>query len=225
MSEIREYSSIYATKLAYALSNDIKSTSTGVISYISNRTKEKDTTAKNWLFGGRVPREPKRLSISDAIGTSENYLFNDDVPVTEITKPEIVKNEGCYLVPLLEERQIFDMKKADQFPIAIRIPIMFPQLDKMIERYGKKVYATKISSSSFQPHIDNNALLLYTESVILEEYKFVLIHLDNGGLKLKRIISVDGDFKLLHYGSRNEEIVESITSEEDLLLVLLAFSL
>lgn len=223
MSSIREYASPYATKLAYVFNTHFDSPK-GLVTQISDITKEKDTTAKNWLFNGRVPREPKRLAISDAVGTSVDYLFNDNIPLDAISKPEIMKQAGCYFVPFLQDKHIFKMKHAGLLPVAQRIPIMFPELDDFVAQYGKNIYATKIARSNFRPHIDNNATVLCTGNVIPGEYKFVLVRGRDGTLQYKRMIIVNGEFKLLSYTANREEVIEPLRSTDAMLLVLLAFS-
>ncbi|MBX9703178.1 MAG: hypothetical protein K2X39_03400, partial [Silvanigrellaceae bacterium] len=221
MNEIKEYSSPYATKLTYIL-NEVLHIKDSIINSISNITNEKDSTTKNWLFNGKIPREYKRLSISDALGVSEDYLFNDNIEVTDIKKPEIVKREGCYLVPFIEAKDIFYVKNANNFPITKRIPIMLPSFDKIIDQYGKNIYATKIIDSNFQPYIDHDSMLICSENITLDEYKFLLFEENNFPL-IKRVIFSQGKKKLLVLREGNEEI-EDIYLDQSTLLIILSFS-
>lgn len=89
MSTIKIYSSIFATKMNYIL--DLIETTPiqyGRAKAIEEITKEKGTTINNWLFGGKLPRENKKLIIADLIGVSYDYLFNDLIDIEKISKHE-----------------------------------------------------------------------------------------------------------------------------------------
>ena len=224
MNEIKEYSTHYATKLAYVISTISEYGGVGTLTAIEKATNEKDTTAKNWLFNGKLPRESKRLAIADAVGTSAEYLFNDAIAVTDIRKPEIVKKDNCYFVPMVEDSDVFLMKQAQRFPIKTRLPVMLPHMDDLVATYGKNIYATKLSSSNFQPYIEENATVIYSENILLEDYKFVLIGDGHASVTLKRIIKVDGKFRLMRYNKEDDEVLECIPDKSNMLLVLLSFS-
>lgn len=225
MNEIKKYSSDYATKLSFLLRYSLEEEAEkGVIRSVAKITNEKDTTAKNWLFNGKIPRESKRLDIADAVGTSEDYLFNDKLSVTEVKKPEVVKREGCYFVPVIDESEIFAMKEAKVFPIKKREPIMLPHMDELVAALGKNIYLIRAANATFRPYIDKNMSLLYSENFELEAYRFVLIRNDNGDVMLKRIIEDDDTLKLQYFSDVGEEVIESLPPKQSMLAVLLAFS-
>lgn len=221
MPEIKKYSSTYATKMAYVLSDILNIKQHGLISDISAITQEKESTTKNWLFNGRVPRDPKRITIADSLGISEEYLFNDSINVLDIRKPEIVKREGCYWIPVVEEKDLFRLKKAVVFPIKERIPLMLPSFGDLVALYGQKIYATKLKESNFSPYIESGATLICCETTTLEEYKFYLCYRNNK-LTLKRLLIVDGEKKFL-INAHGLEVIEPI-GDEEIFLVIIAFS-
>ncbi len=223
--KIKEYSSDYATKLAYVLAKQAEEVCKGLVTYVSEVTTEKDTTTKNWLFNGKLPREPKRIVIADAIGTSMRYLFDESVRVKKVTKPEVEKVEGCYLIPLLSEDDIFRIFEKAVFPIKERIPVMVPNFDKLIKRFGKNIYATKLQNSNFQPYISDDSILICSEKIMLEEYKFILVRSEGKSLLRRVIMGDSGQLQLMHYDQNGDEILESIQHYQDALLVLFAISL
>ena len=97
-------------------------------------------------------------------------------------------------------------------------------MDNLVATYGKNIYATQISHEDFQPYIEKNATLLYSEKIRLEDYKFALTQNQNNDINLKRIIKSGNTYKLLHYSSKNKEIIESIPHKNNMLIVLLSFS-
>lgn len=134
MSEIKLYSSLFATKMNYVL--DLINTvpiQYGRAKAIEEITQEKGTTINNWLFNGKLPRDNKKLQISDLIGVSYEYLFNDEIDVKNVSKPEIYKDGQCYLVPLINEDEIFKLKEKNIFVVTERLPIMLPHLGVSIK--------------------------------------------------------------------------------------------
>ena len=83
MPKTEEYSTLFASKLAHVVINRMPKSHYGLLTSISNITKERDSTAKNWLFNARVPRQPKRLQISDSIGKKEGF---SDIGINNKTK-------------------------------------------------------------------------------------------------------------------------------------------
>lgn len=223
MLEVKEYSSLFATKVAYVLNNFLKINEHGLIHSISAITHEKESTTKNWLFNNRVPRDPKRLAISDSLGISEDYLFNDSIAINDVKKPEITKKDGCYWIPSLNIDELFKIKTASIFPIKNRIPLMLPFFDQIVKTYGNNIYATKIEQSNFQPYIEDNSTLICSDNIQFEEYKFLLIKNKSQPL-LKRFILSEGQRKLLFLDGA-EEKEEPFMLNEDMLLVILSFSL
>lgn len=172
MSKFKQYSSSFATKLNYVLDIlNITPLQYGRTKAIENITKERESTVNNWLFNGKYPRENKKLYLADTIGVSYNYLFNDSVSITDITKPEIYESEQCYLVPFIHQDDIFKLKINKIFPIASRCPIMFPNFENFINRYGTNIYMSKIMDKFAEPYIQEHSNIIYSENVIIENFK------------------------------------------------------
>lgn len=223
MPNIKQYSTQFATKLAYIVTDILNLSEGGVISSISTIVREKDSTSKNWLFNAKLPREPKRLSISDALGVSDEYLFNDDVDIRDISKPRVIKRETCFWIPVVPEKDIFIMHESTVYPIVDRIPLMFPSFEKIISQYGAKIYATKVDAA-YEPYIDHGATIIYTDTFIPDEYKFVLVK-SGSGIELKRIIRLDsGQIKLSSFHD-DSEVIENIEDKSKLFLIVLSFSI
>lgn len=222
MNNIKEYSSIFATKLAYIVDKYLGLNETGIISSVSAITTEKETTAKNWLFNGKIPRENKRLTIADRLGISYDYLFNDDIPINEIKKPEVFITDGQYYIPQLPDVDIKCIKKTDVLPVHGRVPVMLPSFDKIISKYGRNIYATQLQISSFAPYIDSGATVICSEKLIIEEYKFLLFQ-SSSGFKIKRIVNTGEKLQLVELVN-GEEKINNIESLDEALLVILSFS-
>lgn len=223
MPDIKKYSTLFASKIVYVLSQISPKSKAALVTQVSEITEEKDSTARNWLFNAKIPRVPKRLKIADKIGVSEEYLFNDNFPIEGYQKPVAALCEGHLLIPFLQEEEIFDFYANKIFPVLERIPFMLPNLDKVLQRYGNNIFATKIKKSNFQPHFNDNTTVIFSDLVELEEYKFVLVK--GTPLKIKRIIKDGERIILLSYGDNDQEIIEDITSKKGILSVIVAFSL
>ena len=137
-------------------------------------THEKDSTVNNWMFNGKIPRESKKLSIADAIGVSYDYLFDDSFEVHSVKKPEIYNDGQCYLIPYINENEIFDLKNKDIFSIHHRLPIMFPGFELFVKKYGKNIYSTKLNDGLFEPHVQKNSDIIYSEFVVFEDFRLVV---------------------------------------------------
>lgn len=222
MKEIKEYSSNFATKLMYLISTNEGHGKKSLVDQACDCTDEKETTVRNWLFNGKVPRLPKRLSIADSVGVSIDYLFNDIVSVDSVEKPKIYKEEGRYLVPFISEMDVFKVKQNVLLPIKSRIPIMFPNFDKVVSMYGDNIYATQIKESNFKPYIEDGSTILFTNNLKFEEYKFVLLQVKNK-LLLRRLLKSGRGFQLMHYNASGDEVVEPAEKTNNILLVIIAF--
>lgn len=222
MSDIKKYSSNFATKLMYLVSECENDGKKSLVDQACDSTDEKETTVRNWLFNGKIPRLPKRLSIADAVGVSIDYLFNDNISIDKIEKPKIHKEDGRYLIPFISEEDVFKINQKSLLPIHNRIPIMFPNFDKMVSMYGDNIYATKINKSNFKPHIEDGSTVLFTDNLKFEEYKFVLIQVKNK-LSLRRLIKSEKGFGLMYYSELGDEIIEPANNTSNILLVIIAF--
>lgn len=224
MSQIKKYSSDFATKLMYVISLDQSKDKQSLVDKVCSVIHEKETTVRNWLFNGKLPRLPKRVQLSDTLGVSVDYLFESSIPVDCIETPKIFKDEGRYLVPFLPEARIFNVKSKSLIHVLSRIPVMFPDFDKIILTYGDNIFATKLIDCDFPPYIDRGSIILFTTNIRLEDYKFVLMQVD-GKLCLRRILRMKNEFKLMYFDKSGDEVVENIISEENLLLILISFSI
>lgn len=222
MKDIKKYSSDFATKLMYLISTQEDSCKKSLVDQACDYTDEKETTVRNWLFNGKVPRVTKRLDIADAVGVSVDYLFNDSVSVKAIEKPKIYKEDGCYLVPFLSESEVFKVKKNLLLPVVKRIPIMLPSFDKIVAFYGDNIYATQVCKSNFEPYIENDSTILFTNNLKLEEYKFILLQI-NQSVEFRRLLKSDKGYQLMHFDQSGNEVIEPISSNEKYLLVIFAF--
>ncbi|MCF6777288.1 hypothetical protein L3V83_12020 [Thiotrichales bacterium 19X7-9] len=223
MNYLRQYKSLFATKLNYILDKlGYDRLYVGRLKAIEKVTNEKATTIANWITSGKLPRASKTLSIADSLGVSENYLFNDDIQVTDIEKPEIVKKDNCYLLPVFSEDQIFSIKHVDSIVVKKRIPLMFPSLDFLVKKYGNNIYATKLSCSSFEPQISLNSTIIYSEKTIFEDFALVIIKNEKGYPEIKQVVIEDGIYKLLSFNNGREVI--KCFNQNDINVVSIIFS-
>ncbi|MCF6768427.1 hypothetical protein L3V86_08625 [Thiotrichales bacterium 19S11-10] len=224
MEEIKEYKSVFATKLNYVLDklghNPIQQ---GRIKAIEKVTNEKCTTVNNWLISGKLPRSSKMLSIADSLGVSEDYLFSDKIDVKAIRKPEIVKKDNCYLIPVFEESEIFKVKNSNIFPVKQRIPVMFPSFDKLVELHGKNIYATKLTNSSFEPQVEANSTIIYSEHAVFDDYSLIIIKSEEGAPEIRQIVLENGKLKLA-YINNGQEVVELFDKEKEAVSIIYNFS-
>ncbi len=197
MLEIKKYSSSFATKINYILDAlNVAPLQYGRTKAIEDITKEKSSTVVNWLFNSKLPRDNKKLAIADAVGVSYNYLFDDNIDVEDFTKPEIHKNDQCYLVPYIDESEIFELKNKKIFPIKSRLLITFPNFELLIKEYGANTYITKLNNAVFEPHVKIGSDVIYSEKIIFEDFK-LLIHQDKfNRLVIKKIIQEESRFYL-----------------------------
>ena len=198
MIEVKKYSSLFATKINYILDAlNVAPLQYGRTKAIEDITKEKSSTVVNWLFNSKLPRDNKRLAIADAIGVSHNYLFDDSINVEDFTKPEIHKDGQCYLVPYIDESEIFELKNKRIFPIKSRLLITFPSFELLIKEYGTNIYITKLNNAIFEPHDKIGSDIIYSEKVIFEDFK-LLIHQDSklNRLVIKKVVQEGSGFYL-----------------------------
>ena len=226
MSEIKNYSSLFATKMNYILDLiDATPLQHGRAKAIEYITQEKGSTVNNWLFNGRLPRDNKKLAVADAIGVSYNYLFNDDIDIKNVQKPEIFKDEQCYLVPYIDECDIFELKHKNIFTVQTRLAIMFPSFDMFIRKYGTNIYITRLKHSVFEPHIQANSDVIYSENVIFEDFRLVIQkNKVNNKLIVKRIIETNGEFYLESMNNKHQLIKERLNKTDDFLSVVLTYT-
>lgn len=226
MPEIKIYSSLFATKINYVLDLiDVAPIQHGRAKAIEAITNEKGSTVNNWLFNGRLPRDNKKLAIADSIGVSYNYLFNDNIDVKDVSKPEIYKDEQCYLVPYISENEIFNLKSKNIYTVNTRLSIMFPHFDTFIKKYGMGIYITKLSQTTFDPHVNKNSDVIYSENIILEDFRLV-IQKDTKTNKLivKRVIEENQKFFLESLDKKGKLIKEPISKGNNFVSVILTYS-
>lgn len=226
MFEIKNYSSLFATKMNYVL--DLINAAPlqhGRAKAIEHITHEKGSTVNNWLFNGRLPRDNKKLAIADAIGVSYNYLFNDNINIKNISKPEIYRDAQCYLVPYINEDEIFELKTKNIFTIQTRLPIMFPAFDMFIKKYGTNIYVTKLKNIIFEPHVQANSDIIYSETVVFEDFKLVIQkNSQNNQLSIKRIIEDNGQFYLESMDNKHKITKERLNKLDNFLSIVLVYS-
>lgn len=225
-NEIKQYPSLFATKMNHVLDlSQIAPLQHGRAKAIEHLTNEKDSTVNNWLFNGKIPRENKKLSIADAIGVSLDYLFDDTENVNSIRKPEIYHDGQCYLVPYIDENDIFELKRKDIFVIKNRLPIMFPGFDLFIQKYGKHVYITRMNEGIFEPHVQKNSDIIYSENVIFEDFRLV-IHFDTQQQKsvVKRVIVENDQYYLEFMNDKQILIKEPLKKNEEYVSIVLTYS-
>jgi transcriptional regulator with XRE-family HTH domain len=226
MNNIKEYSTIFATKLNFALDLiNIAPIQYGRTKAIEKIINEKATTVNNFLFAGRMPKENKRLAIADAIGVSYDYLYNDEISVQSISKPTIHKENNCYLVPFINENEIFTIKDIQVYPIKNRLPLMFPNFDNLIEKYGKSIYVTNLNNAIVKPYIDFGSDIIYSEQVNFENFQLVISY-DNKQNKviIKRIIEENGSLYIEHLNENLRLTRTSLNQQDCFLSVVLAYS-
>lgn len=222
MNQIRNYSSNFATKINYVLDQigtvEIQS---GRIQAIVDIVNEKWSTVVNWLFNGRLPKRVKRLSIADAIGVSYEYLYNDNIGIESICKPEVYyeDDDKYYLIPFIEEEKIFDLKSKKIFPITKRIPIIFPNFDELVKKYGSNLYVTNIKNFDLGLAYDSN--IIYSEKVVFDTFKLV-IHNDvlQNQVVIKKMIDKNGTVFLESVDSQNRVVKEKLNKSADFLSIL-----
>lgn len=223
MNNIKVYSTPFATKINYIVEN--------VINYNEEPTKlqtlekalnEKSSTISNWLFGSRMPIKANKLALADKIGVSYDYLFDDNIKVEDCSKIEIFydKDTDKYLLPYIEEQDIFALKNKNIFPITKRFPVMFPNFDSLVAKYGKNIYITNLKSATFPPYSNTGSFIIYAENVILEHFKFFILN-NNGKLKIVRGIEENGSFWLEYHNKKEKLETVKYDSSHDLSSVLL----
>ncbi len=225
-NKIKEYSSLFATKMNYILDLcQVSPLQLGRAKAIQNITQEKDSTVNNWLFNGKIPRENKKLLIADAIGVSVDYLFNNEIDVMSISKPTIYKEEQCYLIPYITENEILDLKNSDIFAIKTRVPIMFPGFESFVNKYGSNIYLTRLQNVIFEPHVQKNSEVIYSEQVIFEDFRLV-IHFDKEHQKLvvKRVIVENNIFYLEFMNTKKLLVREILNKDEIYVSIILTYS-
>jgi hypothetical protein len=225
MSEIKNYSSPFATKLNYVLDlSHVAPLQYGRTKAIENITSDKLSTVNHWLFDGKLPRESKRLAIADALGVSHNYLFNDKIKTKDLAKPEIYRDEQYYQVPYIDENNIFELKDKKIFPIKTRLLIMLPGLNYLVEKYGTNIYATTLKSAIFEPYVGTGSNILYSENIILENFNLVIYqNPKNNEIIIKRVIEEMSRF-YLEWMNNKKLIKESLNKSHKLLSIVLTYS-
>ena len=51
---------------------------------------------------------------------------------------------------------------------------MFPSFDEFVKKYGTHIYITRINNCNFESHIQPNSDIIYSENVILENFRFII---------------------------------------------------
>jgi hypothetical protein len=221
----KKYSSVFATKLNYIM--DLRSNGSvfiGRLNAIENTTGEKDTTIKNWLFNAKIPRQSKRISIADSLGVSEEYLFDDNIDIYDIRKPELSHSEECYYVPFFDYKNIFNLTKNKIQPVGQRLPIMIPTMDELVEKYGKNIFATSISDSGFFMELGNIITAICTSHISYKEFQTIITQDEKGNPSIRRVVEDDDGLLKLQYYEANVEKLEYISDHKQYFLVLFSFS-
>ena len=99
---------------------------------------------------------------------------------------------------------------------------MLPSFDKIVAFYGDNIYATQVCKSNFEPYIENDSTILFTNNLKLEEYKFILLQI-NQSVEFRRLLKSDKGYQLIHFDQSGNEVIEPISSNEKYLLVIFAF--
>ncbi|MEO2218026.1 hypothetical protein ABGV49_13260 [Chromobacterium vaccinii] len=226
MVEIRLYSSGFSTKINHVLDClGQPAIQHGRLKAIEALTQEKESTINNWLFSGKLPRVSKRLAISDAIGVSYDYLFDDEVAIDCIAKPEIFWDGRLYWVPFIEAERVFELGGRKIVRVERRLPIMFPGFDERVSRYGKRIYLTTLAEGGFGAHVEAGACVVYSENLILEHFGLVLHrHADSGEISARRVVLQDGRTCLEYMEKNGELICRPLREDDQLLSILLTYS-
>ncbi|MBK2124557.1 hypothetical protein [Fangia hongkongensis] len=219
----KEYSTLFATKLGYITDIcAVSSSYTGKIPAIENKINEKDTTIKNWLFNAKLPRKPKRIQIADALGVSEEYLFDDSIDVQDVRAPEIYQSEECYYIPFIQRDNVFSFESNRPQVVERRLPVMLPIMAELVEKYGKYIFATQIKNSA-EAHNSGVLTAIYTKHSKYQAFQ-LLISPDKKGLPaLRKVIEDDDGLLKLQYFEAEEERLEYINPENPHWLVLFSF--
>lgn len=222
---IKNYSSIFATKINYVLDLiQVTPLQHGRLKAIEKITTEKSTTVNNWLFNGKLPRDNKKLCIADSVGISYKYLFSDEIDIKDVSKPEIYNDGHCYLIPYIDENEIFNLKSKSIYPIHNRLPIMFPNFDSFIQKYGTNIYITKLKTNVFEPYVPTNSEIIYSEKVVFEDFRLV-IHDDivRKEFIVKRVIEENNNY-YLEFMNNKKLIKEPLNKNDNFLSIVLTYS-
>ncbi|POZ62649.1 hypothetical protein [Chromobacterium alticapitis] len=226
MAEIRLYSSPFSTKINYVLDClGQPAIQHGRLRAIEALTQEKESTVNNWLFNGKLPREGKRLAISDAIGVSYDYLFDDEVAIDCPAKPEIFWDGRLYWVPFIETASVFELRGRETFRVARRLPIMFPGFDDLVRKYGRRIYLTTLEAGGFGAYVEAGASVVYSENLLLEHFGLVLHRdADSGEISARRVTLQEGGACLEYMAENGELLSRPLREGEQLLSILLTYS-
>ncbi|MGV3278689.1 S24 family peptidase [Rickettsiales bacterium LUAb2] len=225
---IKAYSSLFATKINYIL-DLIKAPPIqyGRMKAIENLVNEKATTVNNWLFNGKIPHINKQLSIADAIGVAYDYLYNNEVAVEEVKKPEIFFDGQAYLLPFIPEDDLFTFKNTKIYPVISRLPVMFPNFNDLISKYGNNIYITRLKNASLEPYIQEGSEVIYSERAVLENFKLVLHKCKDQHLVVKKL-SETGKAIFVESFNKNKKFEKVLFSKQnfnitDFLFIILTY--
>ncbi|WP_146152198.1 helix-turn-helix domain-containing protein, partial [Photobacterium phosphoreum] len=126
---------------------------------LAELTGEKESTVRNWLFNDKKPSASKRLRISDSLGVSICYLFNDgdfSYPVTVYDK-----NTDSYSVPEIDEINLFQRFTKNNYPVVVynrnNVNISC-NITNNVERIDE-TYCFKSNSLEFNPFISKGDIV------------------------------------------------------------------
>ena len=123
-------------------------------------TGQNRTTIVNWKFKNTLPKQSNRLTISDNIGVSYSYLYDDNVSIGDIGPPETYELQEYLSVPYINPKFFKKYRNNLIFPIEQRLKLL--KYSETITKNSNKIYAYNIEINNVKTNQNTKYTIFYT---------------------------------------------------------------
>ena len=172
---------------------------------LSEITGEKESTIKNWLFNNKKPPKTKRLSVSDKLGVSESFLFDES---NNIEHPIAIydKKAQYYLVPKIKELDIVKISDTHS-PLVVsdRMPIKLKNVVEESVTDISKTYCTELKNIDFSPFILEGSYVFFNATAHKKDGIFCFYYDKSLSIQITKLMMMDSKISLV---TKNASIIK-----------------